>query len=175
MVCWELGIQLKRDWLPELEKTGVKLVAIGIGTAESGREFASQVGLPSDMVFVDEQAAAYRALKLVNTNFDEDGRQRGMRMLTAKTFESIQNRANGRPWSFFGLFDIPWSATNDDLEKAKEIYKPLMPTGDDAMDKTMIQGGTLAFKGPQQVFNHRDTSVGVHAEFEKVLGALGSA
>ena len=31
--------------------------------------------------------------------------------------------------------------TNDDLETAKEIYKPLMPQGDDALDKTLVQGG----------------------------------
>mmetsp|Transcript_31567 Transcript_31567/g.87026 ORF Transcript_31567/g.87026 Transcript_31567/m.87026 type:complete len:175 (+) Transcript_31567:428-952(+) len=174
MVCWELGLQLKRDWLPELEKVGVKLVAVGIGTAESAREFAAQVGLPVELVFADEEATAYRAVKMVNTNFEEDGRKRGMRMLSGKTFESIQKRANGRPWSFFGLFDIPWTATNDDLERAKEIYKPLMPPGEDAMDKSMVQGGVLAFDGRQQLFTHRDTSVGVHAELEQVLDAVAA-
>lgn len=172
MVCWELGLQLKRDWLPELDKAGVKLIAVGIGSAESAREFAEQVGLPSDVVFADEDAEAYKTVKLVNTNFEEDGGKRGQRMLTERTFESIKKRANGRPWSFFGLFDIPFSATNDDLEKAKEIYKPLMPTGDDAMDKTMIQGGALAFDGRRQLFKHRDTSVGAHAELDKVLAAV---
>ena len=37
----------------------------------------------------------------------------------------------------------PPSFTNDDLETAKEIYKPLMPQGDDALDKTLVQGGSL--------------------------------
>ena len=31
MACWELGIQLKRDWLPEAEKAKIKLlVAAGL-------------------------------------------------------------------------------------------------------------------------------------------------
>lgn len=174
MVCWELGLQLKRDWLPKLEKAGARLVAIGIGSADSACEFASRVGLPAEFVFADGEASAYKAVDMINTNFAEDGAQRGARMLSESTFKAIQKRANGRPWSFFGLFDIPFSATNDDLEKAKEIYKPLMPEGDDVMDKTMIQGGTLVFKGREQLFLHRDSSVGVHAELDKVLGAISA-
>jgi hypothetical protein len=37
----------------------------------------------------------------------------------------------------------PPSFTNDDLETAKEIYKPLMPQGDNALDKTLVQGGAV--------------------------------
>jgi len=171
-VCWELGLQLKRDWLPELEKAGVKLVAVGIGTAESAREFAEQVGLNVEQVFADEEATTYRAVRMVNTDFGEEGGRRGLRMLSAETFEAIRGRANGRPWSFFGLFDIPNTATNDDLESVYKIYKPLMPAGEDATDKTMVQGGTLAFDGRRQLFEHRDSSVGVHAELERVLSAV---
>ena len=47
-----------------------------------------------------------------------------------------------------------------------------MPTGDMAMDKTLVQGGAVAFKGQQEAYKHRDTSVGVHAELPKVLAAL---
>mmetsp|Transcript_66061 Transcript_66061/g.213056 ORF Transcript_66061/g.213056 Transcript_66061/m.213056 type:complete len:175 (-) Transcript_66061:32-556(-) len=174
MACWELGLQLKRDWLPELEKAGVRLLVVGIGTAESAREFATEVGLPPEIVFGDEEAAAYKAVRLVNSDFEEDGRKRGMRMMTGKTFEAITSRANGRPVSFFGLFDIPFLATNDDLEQAKEIYKPLVPQGENSLDKTLVQGGMLVFKGDEQVYQHRDTSVGVHAEIERVLAAVAA-
>lgn len=150
----------------------MKLVAVGIGTAESAREFAGQVGLPAEQVFADEEAATYKVVRMVNTDFEEEGGQRGLRMLSAETFEAIRGRANGRPWSFFGLFDIPNTATNDDLESAYTIYKPLMPTGEDATDKTMIQGGALAFDGRRQLLEHRDSAVGVHAELETVLSAV---
>lgn len=172
MVCWEFGLQLKRDWLPELEKAGTKLFVVGIGSGESAKEFAQQVELPSDIVFGDLDAGLYKALSCVNSDYSEEGGERGKRMLSGATFEAILKRGNGRPWSFFGLFDIPFSATNDDLEKAKDIYKPLMPTGDDAMDKTLVQGGAFAFRGGEELFGHRDSNVGVHAELAPVLAAL---
>jgi len=149
------------------------LLLVGIGSGESAREFAEQVGLPSDSVFGDDSASSYQALRFVNSDFSEDGRQRGMRMITGKTTEAIKARSNGRPVSFFGLFDIPFLWTNDDLEAAKEIYKPLMPKGEDSMDLSMVQGGALVFSGEEQLYRHRDTSVAVHATLEKVLAALG--
>mmetsp|Transcript_41215 Transcript_41215/g.92978 ORF Transcript_41215/g.92978 Transcript_41215/m.92978 type:complete len:175 (-) Transcript_41215:56-580(-) len=174
MACWELGIQLKRDWLPQLESAGVKLLVVGIGSAESAAEFAKQVGLPPEIVFGDDEATAYQELRLVNSNFEEDGRKRGMRMLTEKTTEAIKSRANGRPLSFFGLFDIPFLFTNDDLETAKEIYKPLVPQGDNSLDKSLVQGGFFVFNGQDQIFKHRDTSVGVHAELDRVMAVLAA-
>jgi len=163
---------MKRDWIPELQAADIKLLVIGIGSADSANQYATQVGLQGDTVFGDNEAQTYKLLNFVNSNFDEDGRKRGMRMISEKTVESIKGRSNGRPVSFFGLFDIPFLATNDDLEAAKDIYKPLTPQGDDALDKTMVQGGVVAFQGTTQVFKHRDTSVGVHAQLEKVLAAL---
>ncbi|CAE7491708.1 unnamed protein product [Symbiodinium necroappetens] len=171
MACWELGIQLKRDWLPEAEKAKIKLLVVGIGTSQSAKEFAEQVGLPPEIVFGDDEAASYQALRFVNSDFSEDGRQRGMRMMTEKTAQAVKSRANGRPVSFFGLFDVPGLFTNDDLETAKEIYKPLMPQGDNSFDKTLVQGGVLVFNGQEQIYRHRDTSVGVHADLTKVMAA----
>jgi len=174
MACWELGLQLKRDWLPTLEKTDVKLLVVGIGTAESAKTWAEEIGLPPEIVFGDEEADAYKALKLVNSNFDEDGRKRGMRMLTERTTQSIKGRKNGRNVNLFGLIELPFLATNDDLEEAVKIYKPLTPQGDGALDKTLVQGGVLAFEGDIQTFKHRDTSVAVHADPEKVFAAVGA-
>jgi len=172
MACWEFGLQLKRDWIPALDNAGVKLLVVGIGSQDSAKTFSEEIGLPSDSIFADEDAAAYQAVAMVNSDFQEDGRQRGMRMITQKTADAVQGRANGRPLSFFGLFDIPFLFTNDDLEAAKLIYKPLMPGGENSVDKTLVQGGVLVFHGEQQKFRHRDSSVAVHAELKKVLAAV---
>lgn len=174
MACWELGLQLKRDWQPVLEKAGVKLFVVGVGSGNSAKEFAEQVGLPPEIVFGDDDASAYQALNFVNSNFEEDGRQRGMRMMTDKTTQAIKSRKNGRNVKLFGLLEIPFLATNDDLEQAVKIYKPLMPEGDDTFDKTLVQGGVYAFEGEKQIFKHRDTSVGVHADPQKVFAAVGA-
>lgn len=174
MACWELGLQLKRDWLPKLENAGVKLFVVGIGTGESAKEFAEQVGLPADIVFGDERAAAYQALEFVNSDFDEDGGQRGVRMLTEESSQAIKSRKNGRNVKLFGILEVPFFATNDDLEEAVKLYKPLMPQGDDALDKTLVQGGVFAFEGDRQIFKHLDSSVGVHANPRKVFAAVGA-
>mmetsp|Transcript_1187 Transcript_1187/g.2508 ORF Transcript_1187/g.2508 Transcript_1187/m.2508 type:complete len:175 (+) Transcript_1187:366-890(+) len=172
MACWELGLQLKRDWQPELEKVGAKLLIVGVGTSESAKEFADQVGLSPELVFGDADAAAYKAARFVNSDFEEDGRKRGMRMMSEKGTAAIKSRANGRNVNFFGLFDIPFLATNDDLEQATKIYKPLLPQGEKSFDLTLVQGGVLVFNGNQEVFKHRDTSVGVHADLQRVLASL---
>lgn len=174
MACWELGLQLKRDWQPKLGNAGVKLFVVGVGTGESAKEFAEQVGLPADIVFGDEEAAVYRALNFVNSDFEEDGGQRGLRMLTEESSQAIKSRKNGRNVKLFGLLDIPFFATNDDLEEAVKIFKPLAPKGDGALDKVLVQGGVYAFEGDRQIFKHLDTSVGVHANPEKVFAAVGA-
>jgi hypothetical protein len=171
MACWELGIQLKRDWLPELEKAGAKLIVVGIGSAESAKTFAEQVQLPTEVLYGDDEAALYKAIGMVNSDFDEPGGERGRRMLTDATVEAIKKR-NGRPVKLFGLIDLPFLYTNDDLEAATKIYKPLMPQGEQVMDKTLVQGGVVVFQGNQQVFMHKDISVGVHAELSDVLEAV---
>mmetsp|Transcript_94929 Transcript_94929/g.247774 ORF Transcript_94929/g.247774 Transcript_94929/m.247774 type:complete len:109 (+) Transcript_94929:403-729(+) len=96
-----------------------------------------------------------------------------MRMITQKTTDAIKARSNGRPVSFFGLFDLPLF-TNDDLEAAKDIYKPLMPQGDNVLDLSLVLGGLLVFRGEEQIYRHRDAGVAVHATLDKVLGALSS-
>lgn len=118
MACWELGIQLNRDWLPETEKANVKLFVVGIGSGESAKEFAEQLGLPAEIVFGDEEAESYKNLRFVNSDFSEDGRKRGMRMMTERTAEAVKSRANGRPVSFCFLHQRRLGDGQGDLQTA---------------------------------------------------------
>mmetsp|Transcript_18969 Transcript_18969/g.56881 ORF Transcript_18969/g.56881 Transcript_18969/m.56881 type:complete len:110 (-) Transcript_18969:251-580(-) len=90
MFCQELGAQLARDVLPVLRggKPPAKLVAVGIGTAERGREYCEHVGLPAEALLCDPENAAYDALGLkkgVATTF-----------FTVDTPFAILDRAQGR-------------------------------------------------------------------------------
>jgi hypothetical protein len=60
MFCQELAAQLARDVLPPLAtaEPSVKLVTVGIGTAERGREFCEHVGFPEEQLFCDPENAA---------------------------------------------------------------------------------------------------------------------
>lgn len=161
--------------MPTLKNTGVKLFVVGIGTLDSAREFAKQLDLPAEIMFADEGALSYQAVKMVNSDFDEDGQRKGMRMLTGSTWESVKKRKGGRPVSFFGLFDLPMLATNDDLEAVKPgggIYKPLMITGEKATEKSFVLGGILGFDGDGVIFKHKDKNVGTHANLQDLLDAV---
>ncbi|CAK0834579.1 unnamed protein product, partial [Prorocentrum cordatum] len=142
---------------------GVKLVAVGIGTAESAREFAEQVGLNVEQVFADEDP------QMASTCISPSCLARAS--LSPGRSPSVVSKVRLARATI--LCAPPANtATNDDLESVYKIYKPLMPAGEDATDKTMVQGGTLAFDGRRQLFEHRDSSVGVHAELERVLSAV---
>ena len=44
----------------------------GIGSGESAKEFAEQLGLPAEIVFGDEEAESYKNLRFVNSDFSEE-------------------------------------------------------------------------------------------------------
>jgi hypothetical protein len=154
-------VQLRRDLLPALEKAGVKLFAIGIGSAEAARTFAEQTEFPVDMLLVDdsEQADVYGAIGTRNTQLDEQGKM---------VFEGVQSM-----WSQY---------TNDAIRKRGRedlnaivgslfkpgIYKPLPPQGPQAMERSFVQGATIVFDGSKVLLEHYDKSSGDHADLEDI-------
>lgn len=58
---WELAQKLVDD-LDALDAAGVAVVAVGIGSAESAREFASRTGFPLDRLYADPTASTHAAL-----------------------------------------------------------------------------------------------------------------
>lgn len=54
------------------------------------------------------------------------------------------------------------------------IYVPLMPTGKGlfdprAIEKTLVQGGTFIYDGPNEIFAHYDSASGAHADLKEVV------
>ena len=58
---WELAQRLVDD-IPALDAAGVTLVAVGIGSVDAAREFATRTNFPLDRLYSDDSAAAYDAL-----------------------------------------------------------------------------------------------------------------
>jgi len=169
--CWERAVQLRRAALPALEKAGVGLAVVGIGSLDAGDTFATRTEFPKSMLYVDDsdESETYRAAGTRNTKRKPDGKA---------DFEGI-----GSMWS---------QATNDALkERGKAdldaitgslfnpgIYKPLMPKGSTmtrSMEKTMVQGGSFVFEGDDVLFEHYDESSGAHAGIDDILKAAGAA
>ncbi len=58
---WELAQKLVDD-IHILDDRGVTLVAVGIGSVEAAKEFSRRTNFPQHRLYVDETAAAYKAL-----------------------------------------------------------------------------------------------------------------
>ena len=69
-------MQLRRDALPALEKAGVGLAVVGIGSLDAGETFASRTEFPKSMLYVDDsdESEAYRAAGTRNTKRKPDGK-----------------------------------------------------------------------------------------------------
>ena len=50
------------DDIPALDAAGVTLVAVGIGSVDAAKEFASRTNFPLDRLYADENAASYAAM-----------------------------------------------------------------------------------------------------------------
>jgi len=151
--------------LPILKPAGVKLFAVGIGSAESATTFAERVEFPASMLLADEsdESDAYAAAGTRNTARDESGKARfeGVEsMWSKKTSEGLQARGRDDLNSIVGSLFRPG------------IYTPLMPTGSTTqktIEKTFVQGGTFVFEGTKELFAHYDFSSGDHADLEEVV------
>lgn len=148
--------------LPTLNKAGVKLIAVGIGSVESAREFAERAEFPLEMLFVDdsEETDVYRAIATRNTQRDEQGKMvfEGVEsMWSKKTNDAIQKRGRDDLNAVVGSLFKPG------------IYKPLMPRGPKAMERTFVQGATFVFDGSTTLFEHFDDASGDHADLDDVM------
>lgn len=155
-----------------LEPAGVKLFAVGIGSAESAASFAEKVEFPPSLLLADESDTtdAYVAAGTRNTDRDESGRAvfEGVEsMWSARTNGALKARGRDDLNTIVGSLFRPG------------IYTPLMPKGSTTqrtIEKTFVQGGTFVFDGTKELFAHYDFSSGDHADLEEVIAvATGKA
>lgn len=144
--------------LPALQEAGgAKLLAVGIGSADSAAEFAERTGFPAEMLFADEteESLAYAAAGTRNTGRDAKGKQvfEGLESMWSKRTNAAL-KARGR----------------DDLNSILKVYKPLMPK-ENAMERAFVQGGMFVFDGSKALFEHTDFSTGDHADLDEVVAA----
>jgi len=155
-------MQLKRDVLPALNKDGVALVVIGIGSVESARTFSEKTGFPLDMLLVDDtdETSFYEAVGTRNSQRDP--------VTNKQIFEGV-----GSMWG---------QATNDAIkERGRDDlnsitgslfkpgpFKPMMPN---SIEATLVQGGSFVFDGTKTLLEHYDESSGAHVSVENLLQA----
>ena len=146
MFCQELACTLAREALPQLREADVKLLCVGIGTAERGREFCAHVGFPEELLLSDPENAGYAAL--------------GLKKGVATTFFTIDT-----PLSILARAQKDGAS---DLIEATKRWKPWLPPKN---DQGLQQGGAFVFEGERLLFGHYDPSTGAHADLNDVLRA----
>lgn len=145
--CQATARELARDVLPALNKSGVRLSFVGIGTAERARDFAARTQLPLASLYADPTNAAYDALNLESSL--------AAAFLSPQTPLAIARRAarGGGDWK--------------DLRAMLDGWKPWQPP--QGVRQALNQGGAYLFDGTTCVWSHRDPATAAHAEPSEMM------
>ncbi|ONK76046.1 uncharacterized protein A4U43_C03F23310 [Asparagus officinalis] len=138
--CWELASVLKES-KPRFDASGVKLIAVGVGTPNKARLLAERLPFPLDCLYADPDRKAYDLL--------------GLYYGFARTF---LNPASTKVFS---------SSRFESLKKAVKNYT-IEATPDDRSG-VLQQGGMFVFKGKQLLFARKDEGTGDHASLDEIL------
>mmetsp|Transcript_49687 Transcript_49687/g.121320 ORF Transcript_49687/g.121320 Transcript_49687/m.121320 type:complete len:145 (-) Transcript_49687:139-573(-) len=133
-----------RELKPKLDQQGVRLVAVGIGIPEVGREFCEHTGFDPEFLFADPDNAAYEALELENT-------VRALAFNPKTPFSLARRFINGEA---------------GDLVNALTKWRPWIPP---KLEQGLQQGGVYVFDGTKSVFEHKDAGTGAFADLKTVL------
>lgn len=197
---WEYAQKL-RHFFPSIDDAGAEVVAVGIGSLEAAREFASLTSFPLSSLYVDETAAAYKAMGF-STGFEPPVKVnpyvRLGTMLTGigspGTIKEvlrgyIGDKNENTEWIGSTLdivernkFDVlgatgarPFELATMRLQNMVQILKrwpELSPS-----DKELITqlGGTLVFDGSDVVYEYKDKGILVYTDIQEVLRVVGAS
>jgi hypothetical protein len=138
---------LARDVVPALAEKNLKLIAIGIGTAERAQEFSDHVKFPADLLFADPENIVYERLELVK-GLQDTFFNPSTPLAIAKRLQ--ENRVG-------------------DLAAALGQWKPWIPP---KLDQGLQQGGAFVFQGNEVLYARKDTSTGDHADVNMLLNLM---
>ncbi|XP_008457741.2 uncharacterized protein LOC103497363 isoform X1 [Cucumis melo] len=137
--CWELASTLK-EAKERFDSSGVKLIAVGIGTPNKARILAERLPFPMDCLYADPDRKAYDLLGL----YYGFGRT-FLNPASVKVFSKTR-------------FDV--------MREAMKNYT-LEATPDDK-SSVLQQGGMFVFKGKQLLYARKDEGTGDHAPLDDI-------
>lgn len=129
---------------PELDKLGIKLFLVSIGTLERSKEFVKATGFPAENLFCDPDNISYDALSL--------------KAGVGATFFSFET-----PLAIKKRMD---EGRDGDLKEIMPRWTPWIPP---KTEQAFQQGGIFVFEGTRCVLDHFDKATGAHADFAMVL------
>jgi len=158
-----LAIQLRRDLIPTLDKHGVDLVAVSIGTSERAKDFVRETGFPADRLFADPESAAYDALRLNKSlaNFSQKSTPEGImaRIQRDGAADLLGVLRRWKPW-------IPPKPEQGFQQGGAFVFAFSDGTRGDASEIELLRGA-------RTLYRFYDPSTGVSAPFDDMLVAAG--
>ena len=159
-----MAIQLRRDLIPTLDKHGVDLVAVSIGTSERAKDFVRETGFPAERLFADPESAAYDALRLNKSlaNFSQKSTPEGImaRIQRDGAADLLGVLRRWKPW-------IP-PKPEQGFQQGGAFVFALADDGTHS-DASEIE----LLRGAQTLYRFYDPSTGVSAPFDDMLVAAG--
>jgi hypothetical protein len=125
----------------------MKLIAIGIGTAERAQEFSEHVNFPLENLYADPDNAVYDRLNLVKN--------------ISNTFFN--------PATPYAILDRIQNGRTQDLQKALSQWKPWIPP---KFDQGLQQGGAFVFDGDTLLYGRKDKATGDHVNINTLLDVI---
>lgn len=135
---------MMRELKPKLDQQNVRLVCVGIGIPEVGRDFCQHTGFDPNFLYADPDNVAYEALEL----------EKNVRALAFS------------PKTPFSLAKRFLDGRSGDLITALQKWKVWIPP---KLDQGLQQGGVYVFDGKNALFEHKDAGTGAFADLNLVL------
>eukprot|EP01023_Acetabularia_acetabulum_P006942 TRINITY_DN12953_c0_g1_i1.p1 TRINITY_DN12953_c0_g1~~TRINITY_DN12953_c0_g1_i1.p1 ORF type:complete len:286 (-),score=23.67 TRINITY_DN12953_c0_g1_i1:861-1625(-) len=142
--CWELGMQLARDYLPELTKQKIKLLFVSVGTLETGKDFSKNTNFPEDRLYADP----------LNVTYDALGLYKGL----PRTFFNIQT-----PISIAKRF------LRDGAKDMLKVFDNWIPYQTPKPGQFTQQGGMYIFDGHECIYGHYDEATAASPDLNEVF------
>ncbi|CAK9315285.1 unnamed protein product [Citrullus colocynthis] len=137
--CWELASTLKES-KARFDSSGVKLIAVGIGTPNKARVLAERLPFPVDCLYADPDRKAYDLLGLYYGFGRTFFNPASVKVFSKSRFEAMRE----------AMKNYSLEATPDDKSSVLQ------------------QGGMFVFKGKQLLYARKDEGTGDHAPLDDI-------
>lgn len=190
LTSWEYAQKLVR-LMPTLENSGVQVVAVGLGSADSAQSFARTLKFPMDKLYADPSGAAYKALGFFpgfGPEMDIPAAAKLSAMLLGiGSPGTVQEVARGyvgdqtakqvyespTPFDVLGTgFQRPMELATLRLFNMIGIipkWSELSPADQSLLTQ---QGGTLAFNGNEVIYRTNDSGILKYTDVDEMLRTL---
>lgn len=182
------------DSAPAQAPAPVRVVVVGLGSRDNARAFSELVGFPLELLYCDPDGEAYRRLEFSPGFAPDTPVNPYLKLLpmlagigSPGTIQEVLRGYVGdrerspvfggsTPFDVLGTgYQRPFELATQRLFNMNTVlsnWSKLAPAKEDLLTQ---QGGTIIFRGGQDVFFHKDSGILMYANVDDVLSSLEKA